>query len=323
MRLSKYVWVLGVVLFVVLILQLDIPALLQILRSIRLEFAILALVPVVLGDVLRGYRWCLLIRGLDKGFSLWQSVKGYLMGVAAGALTPGRVGIFVRVPLLAKEAPMKTEAALATVLVDTVLDALAVLLLGGVGIVILVVGWKADLRVAFWLFALIVAGIVAVLLFRHQLVRLVSFLSRKLLPLHFRERAEETFKEMALLVKKENHGKLLIASLLSILSWSLLGLAGYLLALAFGLPVPVLFVIAVVAVSTFVALLPISIFGLGTREATVIFLFSLAALSKESAIAFSVILAIVIAWLPALVGAAFYLSGAYRPGSRKERSARR
>jgi hypothetical protein len=72
----------------------------------------------------------------------------------------------------------------------------------------------------------------------------------------------------------------------------------YLLALALGLPLSYLQVSYTVAIGSLVTLLPISISGLGTREAAIIAYLATAGITGEQALGFSL-----------LVFAAFYVAG--------------
>jgi uncharacterized membrane protein YbhN (UPF0104 family) len=91
------------------------------------------------------------------------------------------------------------------------------------------------------------------------------------------------------------------------LSWLVVGYGCFMLALSLGLNISYWYLLVSLAISSAVAILPISISGLGTREATFILLFSLIAIVPEEAISFSLL---VLAWnlLPMLPGAILYVS---------------
>ncbi len=67
-------------------------------------------------------------------------------------------------------------------------------------------------------------------------------------------------------------------------------LARYVIALSLGLPLSFFDVALISVLMAIVTFLPISIAGLGTREAAVVYLFSLFGLDKETAVLFSLLI---------------------------------
>ena len=85
----------------------------------------------------------------------------------------------------------------------------------------------------------------------------------------------------------ENKKLLLQTLLLSALIWLITALGGFFLLLSLHANVSYPFVLFVVVISSFISLIPISINGLGTRELTIITLFSIIHVSPEVAFGFS------------------------------------
>ena len=82
---------------------------------------------------------------------------------------------------------------------------------------------------------------------------------------------------------------LLVVSI-TLFSWVFYYLEMYIFTKALGLEISFLNITAIVSVTALVALIPITIAGIGTRDAALVLLFSQLNLSKESAIAFSSLL---------------------------------
>jgi uncharacterized protein (TIRG00374 family) len=109
----------------------------------------------------------------------------------------------------------------------------------------------------------------------------------------------EFYSGLELLKGRKEH--LFAAISVGILSWLVAGIGCYLIALSLSLNISYWYVLISVAISSLIAILPISISGLGTREATFIFLFSIINIVPEEAVSFSLLI-LAWTWLPILPG---------------------
>ena len=77
---------------------------------------------------------------------------------------------------------------------------------------------------------------------------------------------------------------------LTLSGWILYYLTVYLLAASINIHIPFFFLVACVSITAVITLIPISISGIGTRDAVLILLFAQLGLSQESAVAFAVMI---------------------------------
>jgi uncharacterized protein (TIRG00374 family) len=97
-------------------------------RGARIEYLVLALVFVVVPYWLRTIRWQCLLAPL--GPTRFRNVfRATILGFAALALLPGRVGDVLRPYLLARQEGLSLPATIATIVMERVLDLVAVLTL--------------------------------------------------------------------------------------------------------------------------------------------------------------------------------------------------
>lgn len=97
-------------------------------RSARADFLALALVATALTFVIRAERWQYLLGPLGPT-QFWTVFKTTVIGFAASAVLPARAGEVIRPYLLARREGLSATAAFATILVERILDLVAVLLL--------------------------------------------------------------------------------------------------------------------------------------------------------------------------------------------------
>ncbi len=101
------------------------------MRNARLDLLIAALAAIVVSFVVRVNRWRRLLAPIgDVG--LVPAARATAIGFTVTTLLPGRLGEFLRPYLLARREQLSVSAALATVVLERLLDLLAVVLLFGV-----------------------------------------------------------------------------------------------------------------------------------------------------------------------------------------------
>jgi hypothetical protein len=100
--------------------------------------------------------------------------------------------------------------------------------------------------------------------------------------------------------------RLLLPVGLTLLAYALFFLQGLLLALALDLRLGVVYLTVSLSVSGFVTLLPISISGLGTRDAALIAMFAPAGIIAEQAVAYSTLFFLTFYIAGGLIGAVAY-----------------
>lgn len=83
--------------------------------------------------------------------------------------------------------------------------------------------------------------------------------------------------------------KIIIPVVATFIGYSIFYYQCYLMALSLRIPISLFGVIFCISISSLMSLIPITISGIGTRDATLIFLFSLLGLTKEAAVSFSII----------------------------------
>jgi uncharacterized protein (TIRG00374 family) len=91
---------------------------------------------------------------------------------------------------------------------------------------------------------------------------------------------------------------------ISLLGWVVRFIEFYLISKLFMINIPLLDFVLIISVANVVASLPITIYGLGTREATLISLFSLYDIDKEIVVTLSLFWFVVIWLTPSIIGSA-------------------
>ncbi len=295
MRILKFLPVLGIALFIFILRGLDWNIILELLSRTNLYVivAILLLqVPIVLTKALK---WKAIIKAYGVEFPLSRAVSSWLIGFAAGIVTPGRMGDFARVYYLRGRLPSGEAAT--TVAVDRIIDIFILFSLSLIGIALFSAVYAAG-RSAITIvaaigafFALFSAGVYAFAI-KGVAERLARPLLRAFVPSRHKERAKGLFHGFykGLDIIRSNRKNVAESFLLSLVSWFLIIVQTYMISVAINIEVPFVFVASILPVITILDVLPVSFSGIGTRDAALIFFFGFLPLPPEAAVSFSLMI---------------------------------
>ncbi|MFH1235107.1 MAG: lysylphosphatidylglycerol synthase transmembrane domain-containing protein [Candidatus Diapherotrites archaeon] len=288
--MKKQIAAVGILLLLAILFFIDTGRLLEALSKTNLLLfcsAVLLGFPAV---AFRSMKWRLMLKKQGHSFPFFKIFKYYFIGIGLGSFTPGRLGDFAKALFINKKI-RSLSVSFSSVLVDRVIDLSVLVGLGVVSIGVFLWVYQTAV-ISIPVIAAMVLGLAFCfyLLFnKHLLKKVLRPFYRILVPERFKEKLSSGFDSFIGSVQAllKNRSLLLAAVSLSLVSWLFEVLAEYLLALSLGIALPISFVFLTVSLITLVSLLPLSISGIGTRDALAIMLFSLQGIPAESAVAFS------------------------------------
>ncbi len=271
-----------------LLTRVPLTAVEEVLGKTDLILALGALVLVVPILILRALRWALLVRDQGLVLSSTEALRVYGYSVFLGTFTPGRLGEFAKAAHLTNRG-MAAGPALWSVLVDRILDVFFLLLFGIFSLVL--VGRAAPplqhLAVGgIVVLAGLAAALLVVLRFRERASKILSLF----VPRRWRASAVAHATGFARLVRDMRASTLAAASVYTSASWLINWLAVYLLARSLDMTLSFSYVAAVSAITALLAILPISILGLGTRDGALILLLGYQGVGAAAAISLSLLM---------------------------------
>jgi glycosyltransferase 2 family protein len=291
--LTWLVGLIGPVLFIWILSRVDLKQIWTEIRQVNLYWLsgfVIMVVPLIMA---RAWRLRLILQSFNLPLTHGQALLIRWVGTAAGDLIPARAGELVSVAYLHQVGYGLGDPTLALVL-DRLFDMfwMAIWSIGG----LIFVG--STIRQSFgsieWLLGLFMLGmvfaIVGLVVLRKRPKGVLSLL-KKLLP----QRWQSSF--LSMLKGSHEHSftftttKIILIMAVSLLSLVFLILRVYMLALALDLNISLAFLAASLGLATLVQLIPISnMFGIGTRDVTMVYLFGLAGISAEKALSFSMLI---------------------------------
>lgn len=310
----------GLALLAFLLLRLDIRQALLTLARVDLP---LLLVVVVLDPVhvaLKTIRWLGILRSQGTYYKLSMGFLAYYAGMFAGFLTPGRLGEFVRALHVSRDCGVSSGQTVSSVLADRLFDLYALLAVGGAALLSLPTSRNSISRASLLLTAALLTALLGLFLNDRTfgLLRDVGLYlgcpGRRLFA------PGGWLTEMRNGLRQVTFPWLLVAIMFTIAAYAVFFSQCYMLALALKLKVGFAPISFAVALASLVTLLPISISGLGTREAAMIAYLGAVGVPAEAALGFSLLVFVTFHVGGALLGAVAWLIKPIRDPDPPERA---
>lgn len=311
-RITYLLPLIGIILFLYIIWRTGLANILSIFPGIKLGYLLVALIMLVGIFLLKGLKWRIILDYFGVDYSLLKTSKIWYIGYFIGTVTPAKLGDFIRVFYIKKDTRKKVGECFLTVFLDRLFDIVTILLLALASIVLFVSFFKTNLSIGVIIFVIIALLLGAYLVTKKNFVRfLLKPFFNMLIPESKREKIKINFNSFYDNLRKVNKRLFFIAFIVTLITWLLNFLYAYVLAVALNINVSLGYIFLIMPMVTIIELIPISISGLGTREAALIFFFFIIGISEVLAVSFS-LLYVFGSLLLALLGAYFLFKNPIR-----------
>ena len=307
----------GLVIFVWIVRGTGLDLILETYR--RIDARSLAVFPLFTVFILwiRGYRWWILMRPLGIPYTRRRCSIVWAIGFFAASITPGKVGDAVRALYVSRETGRGLGESFLTVFMDRLMDLVLVLVFGLA--TILIFSYRYTNMPSIWVIvAASVAGLGAVyLVLNRSLMRsLAGPFLRALTPKKYRAQLSSQVHGFydALALCARHWRSTTFAGFLTLVFWAGIVLLAFTVTRVLEIEVSLGYVALMMPMVTLVEIIPISVSGIGTREAAVIFFFAAVGIGSAQAVAFSIMYLIAGTYLTALVGFVAWLANPAKLG---------
>jgi uncharacterized protein (TIRG00374 family) len=290
----------GLILLIVLLQRMDVSHLLDTLKNADIGMVSFAMIMLIVLIGIKTLRWRMILRTLQISMSWRNAFLAYFASIFIGFLTPGRLGEFGRALYLRDDPNAKSGAGFSSVLADRLFDLYALLLIGSAAIFSL-----GGRQYWLWTGLFFLVSLFPLVLFLHD----VSFNWLKTFAGRLGRVGTRLFDPNGWLVGMRygllqmGKGILIVSTVLTVTAYLVYFTQCFLLSMALAIEVSFVSVMFAVALGSLVTLLPFSISGLGTREATIIAYMSTVGISAETALSFSFLVFVTFYVVCGLIGA--------------------
>jgi uncharacterized protein (TIRG00374 family) len=294
--------VVSLVLIIILLRSINLNALWDVVRNADPWYLLAAQIVLMLGVVVRAYRWQILVHDQGGDASLKELTSLYFVGFLFNNLLPsGFGGDAVKMYELSQRSHRGAEA-VSSVLVDRFMGLIALQM---IGLTALIFSWQlvpSEIKVLTVL--LFGASLMAAWVVSYR--RLWEFLAERV-PLFDRLLSIEAVHSLVSSLQSYSGSALLRALGVGLVFNVLLVAANVLIGMSLGVDLPLAYYMIFVPLTSLVLILPISFAGLGVREGTYVVLFKQAGVAPEVALSMSLLVYVLGTVTPGLVGGVFYV----------------
>ena len=299
--MKKHIRLIGLFILIFILLRIDFSQLLDILFHVNIYYLLLAVVLNIPQLFFKSYRWNFLLKQQRITYSPVQSFLVYMSSLYIGFITPGRLGEFVKTLYLKSDKGINISKGFSSVLVDRLFDLYLLIILGLLGL------WYfnilGQLSSSFLVLTFIIVLTPLIVLNRQLMEKFINTLYKVAVFKKVKGNIEERFEDFYDGLQKLISPKLFYSGLLTCMGYSMFFVQCYLIVMAMDLSINFLTIILFMAISNLITFIPISISGLGTRDATLIFLFSQIGFQAELAVSYAFLVFITFFVAGGLMGA--------------------
>ena len=300
MKWKKILPLIGILIFVYLLWKIGLGSIFSNFKDINYFYFVIAIVLIPVGLIFQTEKWTLILQRQKIKLSFKKSFKIYLLGMFYGLITPARTGSLLRANYLQEEIKKPWIVCASGIILERILDLIAICVFAFIGVIFILRGASVVfLPILIAVSLIFILGCVVIFskkMSKFFLEKTFFFLMSK----RIKEKSKNLFESFY--DSLPNMKKLVPPFIFTVLTWIVLYLQSYFVARAFGIDIQWWIFIFLMPITVLVVLLPISISGLGTRDATWVFLITkvTGVAPADKALVFSIVAFLLNLIIPAL-----------------------
>ncbi|MEE9176051.1 MAG: lysylphosphatidylglycerol synthase transmembrane domain-containing protein [Thermodesulfobacteriota bacterium] len=304
MKIIKILPLFGIILFIYLVLKIGITDIFEGLKFVKPSYLFLSIALVIPYIILQTLNWTILLKKQNWKLDFVYLFKVYLIGVFYGAITPGKAGFILKVSYLADETGESLSNCSVSIILQRVLDFMALSFLAVIGAGLLI-SYNSNLFLTLLLLFFIIISFFLFFMNEDLTRKFLRIIHSNIVPSTMKNSTKESFNSFYSELPEIK--ELVFPFLLAIFNWIYIYTVAYIITLSLSLNVPYFELVSILALTTIVILIPITISGFGTREASLLILMSRYNAPLESIILFSFLMYVINTLFPASLGLVFSL----------------
>ena len=299
-NIGKLFPIIGIIIFIYIITDIGIEKIGSAFSLIPVEYFLLALLLFIQRWLLSSYKWYFISKKQKMDFKLFFLSKIFLITLFLGSITPGAIGLHLRIYYLKTKSKASLEKCLTNSLIESGLSLITGLLIAFIGSIILIELYP-ELPIIILPFFIFYLSVFIVLLEKRGGNKLFNILIRPFIPERYKTTIDKSVESLYQDIPKIKD--MLIPFLIEIIVWIFAAIQVYIIAQAFLINITFYEFILISIISVVISnILPISIGGLGIREGAFVFLLSKFGVQSEIAFVISISGFLVKILIPGLIG---------------------
>jgi len=304
MKGGKYSKLIGLVILAIILYHVDLE---EVWHQLKLSDPLLIGVAIILifpQIALRAFRWQKMLARQAIHCPLRFALSVYFAGIYIGLMTPGRLGEIAKAYFLKQRGLASFSQALPSIIADRCIDLYCLVVLAVASLYPLKLGIESPVIAN--LICIAVAVVPWLILYYWRFGR-VSGLIRELISARLANKWAEAFETFSQATGRLISFQIAYMLILTVASYGIYFLQTYLIGRSVGLGLDFSTIAMIVSIAILAGFIPVTIAGLGTREAVFIFLFGRLDISPASALSFAFLYNLVYIVCVGLISAVFWM----------------
>jgi len=269
------------------------------INPLYLLFSFLIFIPRIFMST---YKWQVISKKQGINVDLIPMIKINLIGLFYGTITPLWIGDAIRIFYLKEKSNESLGKCVSNYTIDQIITLLSLFILAMIGSIIVMNSFPYLILTIFLIFIALLSTII-ILKNEKRGKKLFNIIYNFFLPDKFKDSIEKYSDEFYKSIPPIE--SLLMPLLIEILSYSLLFIQIYIIAIGMSIHIPFFEFIFIYPIASLIGQIPITISGFGTREGALIALFSIYGITAGETVALSLIGYVITFLIPSLIGLFF------------------
>ena len=297
---KKYLSIIGIALFIYIIIKIDFITIFETIRNADVFYLFIAFFFLGIMLVVQTLKWWIVALMQGIAISFRDAFEINIISNFYGFVTPSKAGGIVRAEYLRAYTPDKNIGkGLFNFTIDKILDFSSIAFMT----ILFSFVFKDKLDLPLSLFISIFFVFILITLFFIDKERsrfFLRFFYKRIIHDKYKDTAKITFNSFYENIPKKRYFALFFV--FSLVSWMIIYAIIYFIGLSLGIALSFEYYLAILPIGTIVGMLPISIAGLGTREAALISLFGLFDVEAAKVFSMSLINIFLVGIFPSIIG---------------------
>jgi uncharacterized protein (TIRG00374 family) len=269
---KKIIPLIGIIILIIIIYEIGINKIIETFLQISPLYVLIAAGITFPRLFLRTIQWKYLLKKQKIKIGFLKTMKIFLISYFYGSITPGYLGMSIRIPYLKEETNEPWGKLFINSFLETIVHGLSLYIMLIIGAFFIAKEYPEVFYVA-CIFVGISLLIYAYFINKNRGEKLLFFLIKIFIPKKLTKLMNKFVGTFYMDFPKKRD--FIIPFIIGIPAWVLIYSQIYIISLSLDIQIPYFLFIVIYPIANIIAFLPITSAGLGTREATLIFLFSI------------------------------------------------
>lgn len=300
MKFRNLISLLGIALFIFILIKIDFSKVLTEVEGAKMSLLLLSVAMVFVSMIFQTLKWHAIARKQKIKIKFLDSFKINFISFFYGFITPGRIGALMRAEYIKDYGG--GGKGVSNYIIDKMLDLFSVIFLGVIFSFLILHSFISNqyLWWGMYIFLLIILLFLLIFIDMKRSKFFLYIFYNRLVPEKMKGKFKEKFYAFYEDMPKKRY--LPFFFVLNLSTWIIIYLQTYLVGSALGIELSFMYYLAILPIGTIISLIPISVNGLGTREAVLISIFGIFGVEAAKVFSMSIVNIFISGLLPCIIG---------------------